>query len=104
VIDQISQLNRGAKPMGSYGLVVGATIGRSGHDLSRVGGPFLAPGLGAQGGSPDDLRAIFSGNLDSVLPTYSREVLGNGPDTTKLRDAARRVLEQCRVALTPTSG
>ncbi|MFD0787736.1 orotidine-5'-phosphate decarboxylase, partial [Micromonospora azadirachtae] len=47
VIDEISQLNAGAEPLGSFGLVVGATIGDTGHDLSRVGGPLLAPGLGA---------------------------------------------------------
>ena len=52
VIDEISQLNAGAEPLGSMGLVVGATIGDSGHDLSRVNGPLLAPGLGAQGATP----------------------------------------------------
>ena len=33
VIDEISQLNGGAEPLGSFGLVVGATIGDTGHDL-----------------------------------------------------------------------
>ncbi|GAB3958854.1 hypothetical protein GCM10027614_77210 [Micromonospora vulcania] len=37
VIDEISQLNAGATPLGSFGLVVGATIGDTGHDLSGVG-------------------------------------------------------------------
>ncbi|HET9518619.1 MAG TPA: orotidine-5'-phosphate decarboxylase, partial [Actinoplanes sp.] len=55
VIDEISQLNRGAEPLGSYGLVVGATIGQTGHELSDVNGPLLAPGLGAQGATPADL-------------------------------------------------
>ena len=48
---------------GSIGLVVGATIGETGHDLSEVNGPMLAPGLGAQGGTAEDLRAVFGGNL-----------------------------------------
>ncbi|HTF07650.1 MAG TPA: orotidine-5'-phosphate decarboxylase, partial [Asanoa sp.] len=38
VIDEISQVNAGAEPLGSLGLVVGATIGRTGHDLSKVNG------------------------------------------------------------------
>src|SRR5689334_18639864 len=39
MIDEISQLNRGIEPLGSYGLVIGATIGETGHDLSAVNGP-----------------------------------------------------------------
>ncbi|MEH0829146.1 orotidine-5'-phosphate decarboxylase, partial [Micromonospora sp. CPCC 205714] len=76
VIDEISQLNEGAEPLGSFGLVVGATIGDTGHDLSKVNGPLLAPGLGAQGATAADLRTVFGSSLSSVLPSYSREVLG----------------------------
>ena len=99
VIDEISQLNGGADPLGSIGLVVGATIGDTGHDLSKVNGPMLAPGLGAQGGTPDDLRRIFGENLRTVLPSYSREVLGAGPDVPGLRAAAQRAADACREAL-----
>ncbi|MFC4106079.1 orotidine-5'-phosphate decarboxylase [Micromonospora zhanjiangensis] len=102
VIDEIAQLNAGAQPLGSFGLVVGATVGETGHDLSRVGGPLLAPGLGAQGGSAADLRAVFGGALAAVLPSYSREVLGAGPTASGLRDAADRVLADCRAALAAT--
>ncbi len=90
VIDEISQVNAGADPLGSIGLVVGATIGDTGHDLSKVNGPLLAPGLGAQGGTPDQLRTIFGENLQNVLPSYSREVLGAGPGVADLRAAAQR--------------
>ncbi|PWU62097.1 orotidine-5'-phosphate decarboxylase [Micromonospora globispora] len=100
VIDEISQLNRGAEPLGSFGLVVGATIGDTGHDLSAVNGPLLAPGLGAQGGTAADLRTVFGSSLPSVLPSYSREVLGAGPDVAALRAAAERVLADCRRVLT----
>ncbi|WP_406043767.1 orotidine-5'-phosphate decarboxylase [Micromonospora sp. NBC_00898] len=99
VIDEISQLNRGAEPLGSFGLVVGATIGDTGHDLSAVNGPLLAPGLGAQGGTAADLRTVFGSSLPSVLPSYSREVLHAGPDVAALRAAADRVLGDCRTAL-----
>ncbi|HEY0002245.1 MAG TPA: orotidine-5'-phosphate decarboxylase [Actinoplanes sp.] len=99
VIDEISQLNAGAEPLGSVGLVVGATIGRTGHDLSKVNGPLLAPGLGAQGATPADLRAVFGENLRNVLPSYSREVLAAGPDVAALRAAAQRAADDCRAAL-----
>ncbi|NES30455.1 orotidine-5'-phosphate decarboxylase [Micromonospora terminaliae] len=99
VIDEISQLNRGAEPLGSFGLVVGATIGDTGHDLAAVNGPLLAPGLGAQGATAADLRTVFGSALPSVLPSYSREVLGAGPDEAALRAATDRVLGECRAAL-----
>ena len=99
VIDEISQLNKGAEPLGSMGLVVGATIGRTGHDLSEVNGPLLSPGLGAQGATPADLRAVFGERLRNVLPSYSREVLAAGPDPAGLRAAADRAVAQCRAVL-----
>ncbi|MFI1992720.1 orotidine-5'-phosphate decarboxylase [Actinoplanes sp. NPDC020271] len=99
VIDEISQLNAGASVLGSFGLVVGATIGKTGHDLAGVNGPLLAPGLGAQGATPDDLRSVFGDSLHNVLPSYSREVLSGGPEIAGLRAAAERVLDDCRAAL-----
>ncbi|WP_030440119.1 orotidine-5'-phosphate decarboxylase [Actinoplanes subtropicus] len=99
VIDEISQLNAGAQPLGNLGLVVGATIGRTGHDLSQVNGPLLAPGLGAQGATPSDLRAVFGESLRNVLPSYSREVLDAGPSVSGLRAAAGRAVDDCRAAL-----
>jgi orotidine-5'-phosphate decarboxylase len=100
VIDEISQVNAGVEPLGSIGAVVGATIGETGHDLSGINGPLLAPGLGAQGATPADLRAVFGTSLADVLPSYSREVLAEGPDTAGLRAAAARAVEACRAALT----
>ncbi|WP_229072437.1 orotidine-5'-phosphate decarboxylase [Actinoplanes sp. DH11] len=99
IIDEISQVNAGAQPLGSLGLVVGATIGETGHDLSAVNGPLLAPGLGAQGATPSDLRAVFGESLRNVLPSYSREVLAAGPQSSDLRAAAERVRDDCRAAL-----
>jgi orotidine-5'-phosphate decarboxylase len=99
IIDAIAQVNAGATPLGSIGAVVGATVGDTGHDLSHIGGPLLAPGLGAQGGRPDGLRTIFGENLSAVLPAYSREILGAGPTAAKLRAAADRVRDDCAAAL-----
>jgi len=99
VIDEISQLNVGAEPLGSFGLVVGATIGETGHDFAKLNGPLLAPGLGAQGATPSGLRAIFGESLPNVLPSYSREVLNAGPDVAGLRAAAQRAADECRAAV-----
>jgi orotidine-5'-phosphate decarboxylase len=99
VVDEISQLNRGGKAPGSFGVVVGATVIGSELDLSRLGGPILAPGLGAQGASAADLRARFGAAASAVLPSYSREVLAAGPDVTGLRRAADRARADCADAL-----
>ena len=90
VLSQLAELNAGAHPMGSYGAVVGATIGSSSEDLA-INGPLLVPGFGAQGGTVDDIRRLFGGVIDQVIPSTSRGVLAAGPDVSALRDAASRV-------------
>lgn len=102
IIDEISQLNVGERGLGSIGAVVGATIGETGHDLSGLGGPILVPGLGAQGGTPDDLRSIFGESLSAVLPSYSREVLGAGPGVAELRAATSRISDEIAIVLRST--
>ncbi|CAA9226854.1 MAG: Orotidine 5'-phosphate decarboxylase [uncultured Blastococcus sp.] len=72
---------------GSFGVVVGATLPELDVDLDGLGGPILAPGLGAQGGSVADLRRLF-GTDRAVVPTVSRGVLAAGPDAAALRAAA----------------
>ena len=58
VLAELSRLNDGVTPMGSFGAVVGATIGETVEDLA-INGPLLVPGIGAQGGTADDVRRIF---------------------------------------------
>lgn len=99
ILDEVAALNAGATPLGSIGVVVGATVGETGHDLSAVNGPFLAPGLGAQGATPADLRTVFGPVRRAVLPSVSREVLEQGPRVTALRDAAARLIDVCRQVL-----
>jgi len=101
ILDAAGAENAGARPMGSVGVVVGATVGRAGvvHDLSAVNGPLLAPGIGAQGATAQDLRTVFGSSRVNVLPSSSREVLRGGPGAAGLREAAGRTLEQCRRAL-----
>jgi orotidine-5'-phosphate decarboxylase len=100
VLARLRALNGDAAPMGSFGAVVGATIGSTDEDLD-VNGPLLAPGVGAQGGDAGTVRRIFAGVLDKVLPSSSREVLGAGPDPVALRDAARRTTAELAQVLRP---
>lgn len=88
VVDTVAEWNTGTAA-GSFGVVVGATLPELDVDLAGLGGPVLAPGLGAQGGTPADLRRLFGGG-PLVVPTVSRDVLAAGPDPAALRSAAQR--------------
>jgi orotidine-5'-phosphate decarboxylase len=101
IIDAAAAENAGAVRLGSVGVVVGATVTGAGreHDLGQLNGPLLAPGIGAQGASAADLRAVFGSALADVLPNSSREVLGAGPGRAGLRAAADRTLEAVSAAL-----
>ena len=88
VLDAIAARNAGQDPLGSVGAVVGATIGGTTENL-QVNGPLLVPGLGAQGGTPDDVRRIFGAASANVLVSSSREILAAGPDKAALHAAAR---------------
>ena len=92
VLGRLAELNSGVGPMGSFGAVVGATIEGTVEDLA-VNGPLLVPGIGAQGGTADDVRRIFGEVLDLVLPSSSREILGAGPRPSDLVDAVGRSLD-----------
>ncbi|MDD7937581.1 orotidine-5'-phosphate decarboxylase [Actinomycetospora lutea] len=111
VIDALADHNAahaGGPGEGTAGAVVGLTRGTTGRDhgldLSALGGPVLVPGLGAQGGTPADVAAVFgapgpsgagsgagSGALGAdggpVVPVSAREVLTSGPSLRALRAA-----------------
>jgi orotidine-5'-phosphate decarboxylase len=93
--------NAGEEPLGSFGAVVGATLGDlSSYDLA-INGPLLAPGIGAQGATPADLPRVFGAAVRDVVPNVSRGVLRHGPDVGALRSAADRFAEEIRAAVTP---
>lgn len=86
VVGDVAQWNRehGEVPLGSVGLVVGATVGRSvadlGIDLVAGAPPLLTPGYGAQGATAAQLRADFAETWPQVLVPASRSLLQAGPD------------------------
>jgi orotidine-5'-phosphate decarboxylase len=93
VIDELAARNADAT-LGSLGAVVGATIGETSCDFSALNGPILAPGVGAQGGTADDVRRLFGAAQRNVLPSVSREVLRHGPDIGALRSAVSRLVDE----------
>ena len=100
VLSHLRRLNAGAEPLGSFGAVVGATIGDAGADLD-FGGPVLAPGFGAQGGTVADLARIFGPRVRHVLASSSREVLRLGPDPVAMADAVRRTHDELASLVRP---
>jgi len=103
VAARAAALNAGASPLGSVGLVVGATVGdaarATGVDLAAVNGPLLAPGVGAQGAGARELTAVFGAARRQVLASSSRGVLRAGPEVGALRDAAGRAAAEASAAL-----
>ncbi|TDE12273.1 orotidine-5'-phosphate decarboxylase [Jiangella asiatica] len=118
ILDHVRAANAGAEPLGSIGVVVGATIRytaspeasgsaglstaspeasgsaglSTGEDLA-VGGPLLAPGIGAQGATVADLLTVFGDALPQVVPAVSREILTTGPEPARLRRAAAETVD-----------
>ncbi|MBM7172192.1 orotidine-5'-phosphate decarboxylase [Streptomyces sp. G44] len=99
VLGHLADENAGQEPLGSFGAVVGATLGDlSSYDLG-INGPLLAPGIGAQGATPADLPAVFGPAVRNVVPSVSRGVLRYGPDAAGLRGAAERFADEIRAAV-----
>lgn len=93
VLDEVRDRNASDAPWGSFGVVVGATV-RQAHDVD-VGGPVLAPGVGAQGATADDLARVFGPVAPHVFPVSARGVLAAGPAVGALREAAEALNASC---------
>ncbi|MCG8460749.1 MAG: orotidine-5'-phosphate decarboxylase [Holophagales bacterium] len=92
--DSISEWNDiSDEEVGPVGAVVGATSGSAAASVVErlPRSLFLAPGLGAQGASFEDVRRLFGQALPRVIPTSSRGVLGQGPSVDALR---RRLIRE----------
>lgn len=100
VLARLRELNGDAAPIGSFGAVVGATIGTTAEDLD-INGPLLVPGFGAQGGTVDDIARLFAPVHHAILPSSSRGVLAAGPDPDSLRAAATQINAELVGSQTP---
>ncbi|MDX6302014.1 MAG: orotidine-5-phosphate decarboxylase [Nocardioidaceae bacterium] len=96
ILAAVTARNVDADGPGSIGAVVGATIDLPSDVTAEtldVNGPLLVPGIGAQGGTVEDVRRIFGSASRNVLPSSSREILGAGPEKVKLHEATVRAAE-----------
>lgn len=93
VAHDVNQANIGAPgALGPVGVVVGATVDRAAFglgDIALAGMPILAPGFGAQGADPADLRRLFGYVAKAVVANESRSVLAVGPARLADRITAR---------------
>jgi orotidine-5'-phosphate decarboxylase len=94
VLDSVREENDASAPWGSIGVVVGATLSEPMPNVD-VGGPILAPGIGAQGAAVGDLPAIFGDAVSHVYPVSARGVLAAGPEVKALRTAAAALSHEC---------
>jgi orotidine-5'-phosphate decarboxylase len=98
LLAEIGELNARLAPggIGPVGAVVGAGEMDPPLDLAGANALYLAPGVGAQGATPEDLARTFAACPDRVLPSASRSVLAHGPDPAAIRDAATSLNEEFR--------
>ncbi|MGV0383877.1 orotidine-5'-phosphate decarboxylase [Corynebacterium sp. 22_2729] len=95
IVDRVAEENAQHSGAGNVGVVVGATLADPPR-LDRVGGMVLMPGVGAQGGTMDDVKRIAGGDETASLvsPNVSRGVLRAGPDVADLRAAVKEQATQ----------
>ncbi len=96
----LSAASLGGPSLGAIGAVVGLTAEGGSELVQRLPNSLvLTPGLGAQGGTFEDLRARFGHAGARVVPTASREVLRAGPDLATLGETIRTFCGRAAEAL-----
>jgi orotidine-5'-phosphate decarboxylase len=103
--DDITAFNAAlGSEIGPIGAVVGATIDAAGAaTLSRLPKSLiLAPGVGAQGGTFEDVRKNFGPAVSRTLPSASRSILREGPSILALREAIDRHRDEAWRAAEPS--
>jgi orotidine-5'-phosphate decarboxylase len=86
--------------VGPVGAVMGATIeGTATETLASLPQSLLlAPGIGAQGATFDDMGRNFGSATARALPSVSRGILAKGPDVGALRKAIELNCDMARKA------
>lgn len=97
--DMITEFNEqtSGSEIGPVSAVIGATIeGDLLPTLDRLPASLiLAPGIGHQGATFEDLRTRFGPHAVRAIPSSSRAVLDRGPDVDQLRS---EIIKQCEAA------
>jgi orotidine-5'-phosphate decarboxylase len=91
ILRSVAQLNARDESLGAIGVVLGATRERPAFDLAALRGPYLVPGVGAQGATPAQVGRLFERcPAGTVLVNVARAIAAEGPESSALRDAVRR--------------
>jgi orotidine-5'-phosphate decarboxylase len=98
LLGEIGKLNRMLAPgqIGPAGAVVGPAYIEPELDLAGAQALFLAPGVGAQGATPEDVARVFAACPGRVMPSASRSLLTAGPDIKALQDRAAAMAAEFR--------
>lgn len=100
VLRRVAELNHRDEGLGSLGVVIGATRDQPDFNLATLSGPYLVPGVGAQGAGAKDVARLFEYCAEgTVLASVSRAILQAGPERRGLRDAARRWRDELMAVL-----
>jgi orotidine-5'-phosphate decarboxylase len=99
----VGEINARLTPgeIGPVGAVIGPTHMDPALDLVAPHGIYLAPGVGAQGATPNDVARVFAACPDRVIPNASRSLLEEGPDVSRLRESAEALAREFREVLSP---
>ncbi|ANE04115.1 orotidine-5'-phosphate decarboxylase [Corynebacterium crudilactis] len=87
IVDQAAALNApymAQGKAGNIGVVIGATLSAPPR-LSTLGGAILMPGVGAQGGTAQDVNEIAGDMAHLAFPNVSRSILSTGPDVAQMK-------------------
>jgi orotidine-5'-phosphate decarboxylase len=85
---------------GFIGAVVGATCEDAEQIVAAMPSAFiLAPGVGAQGATLEDVLRRMPSARGRVLPNVSRAILANGSGTSEIRTTIRSLQDQARILL-----
>lgn len=86
--------------LGPIGAVVGATCEDAAHTVAQLPSAFiLAPGVGAQGATVEDVLKRMPAARGRVLPSVSRAILANGVTGSDIRTTIAALQEQARALL-----
>jgi orotidine-5'-phosphate decarboxylase len=86
--------------LGYLGAVVGATCDDAAETVTALPQSFiLAPGVGAQGATLQDVLTRMPSARGRVLPNVSRAILGNGGAVADIRATIRSLQDQARELL-----
>jgi len=94
---EITERNRKltSEAIGPLGAVVGATCEDAADIAADLPASFiLAPGVGAQGATMDDIRARMPNARGRILGSVSRAILANGASASEIRTTIRELQRQ----------